>query len=201
MRFRSLLSRHDAWRSMPQTLCMRGLGLLTLATCGLLWPDLAQVITLVDIGIICLLFATADLFVAQCIRSESMVSARKIGALGLLGLSFGALALTIVAMPLQAMRAAALLWLVASGVAILLLGSSLSRRARSASIITHCGVAQLVLAFLFVLAHPARAEMILQAGVSYAASLGGAQVALGLSLRRSGAGTAPRVNARLRDNV
>jgi hypothetical protein len=185
---------------------MRGLGLVTLATCGLLWPDLAQVITLVDIGIICLLFALADLFVAASIRSESAVSARKIGALGLLGVSFGALALTIVAMPPQAMRAAALLWLVASGIAILLLGTSFPRRARSGSVITHCGAAQLVLAFLFILVHPARADMILQAGVSYAASLGGAQVALGLSLRRgltgAGAGAgAQRLNGRLRDNL
>jgi hypothetical protein len=180
---------------------MRGLGLLTLATCGLLWPDLAQVITLVDIGIICLLFALADLFVAGSIRGESMVSARKIGALGLLGLSFGALALTIVAMPVEAMRAAALLWLVASGLAILLLGSSFPRRVRSGSVISHCGVAQLVLAFLFMLTHPARADLILQAGVSYAASLGGAQVALGLSLRRATTGATHRVNDRLRDNL
>jgi hypothetical protein len=178
---------------------MRGLGLLTLAACGLLWPDLAQVITLVDIGIICLLFALADLFVASSIRGDSMVSARKIGALGWLGLSFGVLTLTIVAMPLQAARLAALVWLVSSGLAILLLGSSFARRARSASIITHCGVVQLVLAFLFVLAHPARADVILQAGVSYAASLGGAQVALALSLRRGApsAAAAPR----LRDNL
>jgi hypothetical protein len=186
---------------MPQTLCMRGLGLVTLATCGLLWPDLAQVITLVDIGIICLLFALADLFVAASIRGESMVSARKIGALGVLGLSFGALALTMVAMPFQAMRAAALAWLVTSGLAILLLGTSFARRARSTSIITHCGVAQLVLAFLFVLAHPARTEMLLQAGVSYAASLGGAQVALGLSLRRGLTGVTQRLSDRLRDSA
>jgi hypothetical protein len=193
MRF-SPLTRHDAWRSMPQTLCMRGLGLVTLATCGLLWPDLAQVITLVDIGIICLLFALADLFVASSIRGESMVSARKIGALGFLGLSFGSLTLTIVAM-------AALVWLVVSGLAILLLGSSFARRARSASIITHCGVAQLVLAFLFVLAHPARPELILQAGVSYAASLGGAQVVLALSLRRGSPSLQSGTAERLRENL
>ena len=117
MRSRSL-TRHDAWRAIPQTLCMRGLGLVFLACCGLVWPELALTITLVDIGIICLLFALADLFVAWAIKPESATSARKIGALGLLGLSFGALVLTLVAMPLQVMRAAALIWLVASGIAI-----------------------------------------------------------------------------------
>jgi hypothetical protein len=163
---------------------MRGLGLVTLALCGLLWPDLALVITLVDIGIICLLFALADLFVAAAIRRESATSARKIGALGMLGLSFGALAMTMVALPLGSMRAAALLWLVGSGLAIVVLGASFSRRGRSGSIISQCGAAQLALAFLFVLAHPSRAEMVLHAGALYAASLGGAQLALGLSLRR-----------------
>ena len=164
---------------------MRGVGLMTLATCGLLWPELALVITLVDIGIICMLFALADLFVAGAIRRESTSSARKIGGLGWLGLSFGVLAVSMAAMPLPAMRAAALMWLVASGAAIVLLGTSFSRRARSGSIISHCGVLQLVLAFLFVLAHPSRSDALLHAGVSYAASLGGAQVALGLSLRRT----------------
>src|SRR5436309_14762749 len=90
MRFRSL-TRHEAWRAIPQTLCMRGLGLVILGICGLLWPELALKVTLVDIGIICLLFATADLFIAVAIKRESSSSARKIGALGLLGLSFGAL--------------------------------------------------------------------------------------------------------------
>src|SRR5947209_388555 len=102
MRFRPL-TRHDAWRAIPQTLCMRGLGLVILASCGLLWPDLALTITLVDIGIICLLFALADLFVAAAIRRESSSSARKIRALGFLGLSFGVLMLSLAAMPLQAM--------------------------------------------------------------------------------------------------
>jgi len=183
MRIRPL-TRHDAWRSIPQTLCMRGIGLMTLAACGLLWPDLVLVITLVDIGIICMLFALADLFVASAIRRESTSSARKIGGLGLLGLSFGALVISMVALPLAPMRAAALMWLVGSGAAIVVLGASFSRRARSGSIISHCGVMQLVLAFLFVMAHPSRADAMLHAGVSYAASLGGAQVALGLSLRR-----------------
>ena len=183
MRFRPL-TRHDAWRSIPQTLCMRGFGLVILAMCGLLWPDLAMIVTLVDIGIICLLFALADLFVAAAIRRESTPSARKIGALGLLGLSFGALALAMVVMPLQAMRAAALMWLVASGIAIVLLGASFSSRGRSGSVITQCGVLQLALAFLFVMAHPSRSDVVLHAGVSYAATLGSAQVALGLSLRR-----------------
>src|SRR4029078_10533538 len=82
------LTRHDAWRAIPQTLCMRGLGLVFLACCGLMWPELAMTFPLVDIGIICLLFALADLFVAWAIKPESATSARKIGALGLLGLSF-----------------------------------------------------------------------------------------------------------------
>ena len=183
MRIRPL-TRQDAWRSLPQTLCMRGIGLMTLATCGLIWPDLALVITLVDIGIICVLFALADLFVASAIRRESTSSARKIGGLGFLGLSFGALAVSMAAMPLAPMRLTALLWLAVSGAAIVFLGASFSRRARSGSIISHCGVVQLVLAFLFMIAHPSRADVVLHAGVSYAASLGGAQVALGLSLRR-----------------
>ena len=183
MRFRPL-TRRDAWRAIPQTLCMRGLGLVVLASCGLLWPDLALTITLVDIGIICLLFAMADLFIAAAIRRESANSARKIGALGLLGLSFGALMLSLLALPLQSTRTAALAWLVVSGVAIVLVGTTVSRRARAGSVIPHFGAAQLVLAFLFLMAHPLRAEIVLHASVTYAASLGGAQVALGLSLRR-----------------
>ena len=83
----SPLTRHDAWRAIPQTLCMRGLGLVILATCGLLWPELALKVTLVDIGIICLLFALADLFVASAIRHESASSARKIAALALVGIA------------------------------------------------------------------------------------------------------------------
>jgi hypothetical protein len=184
MRIRPL-TRHDAWRSIPQTLCMRGIGIVTLATCGLLWPELALVITLVDIGIICMLFALADLFVARSIRRESVASARKIAGLGFLCLSFGVLAISMAVLPLAPMRASALIWLAASGTAIVMLGASFSRRARSGSIISHCGVVQLVLAFLFVMVHPSRAEMVLHAGVTYAASLGGAQVALGLSLRRT----------------
>ena len=184
MRIRPL-TRNDAWRSIPQTLCMRGIGLVTLAMCGLLWPDLALIITLVDIGIICLLFALADLFVAGAIRRESACSARKIGGLGFLGLTFGALDLAMVMMPLQSMRAAALLWLVASGIAIALLGASFPSRARSGGVIIQCGVAQLAIAFLFVMAHPSRVDTVLHAGLTYAGSLGAAQVALGLSLRRA----------------
>jgi hypothetical protein len=183
MRFRPL-TRHDAWRSIPQTLCMRGLGIVILAACGLLWPDLALTVTLVDIAIICLLFALADLFVARAIRRESSSSARKIGALGLLGLSFGALTLSMVFMPPQWMRVAALVWLVTSGMAIVLVGASFPSRRRSAGILNQCGALQLALAFLFVLIHPSRPDIMLHAGATYAASLGGAQVALGLSLRR-----------------
>jgi hypothetical protein len=164
---------------------MRGIGLVTLAMCGLLWPDLALIITLVDIGIICLLFALADLFVATAIRRESICSARKIGALGLLGLTFGALDLAMVMLPMQSMRAAALTWLVVSGIAIVILGASFPSRARSGGVIMRCGAAQLAIAFLFVMAHPSRADTVLHAGVTYAASLGAAQIALGLSLRRA----------------
>lgn len=178
-------SRHDAWRALPQTLCMRGLGLLILASCGLSWPELALTVALVDIGIICLLFALADFFIAAAIRRESSSSARKIAALGFVGTSFGALMLSLALMPLQATRTAALLWLVLSGVAVILLGTSFSRRARAGSIIPPFGAMQLVLAFLFLMAHPIRADLVLHAGVTYAAVLGGAQIALGLSLRRS----------------
>ena len=184
MRLRPL-TRHDAWRAIPQTLCMRGLGLVILATCGLLWPELALKVTLVDIGIICLLFALADLFVAAVIRHESASSARKIAALSLVGMSFGSLVVALVAMPLELTRAAAGMWLVASGVAVILIGTSFSRRARTGSVIPPFGALQLVLAFLFLMAHPLRADLVLHASVSYAASLGGAQVALGLSLRRA----------------
>ncbi|HEY2379303.1 MAG TPA: hypothetical protein VGH98_25195 [Gemmatimonadaceae bacterium] len=184
MRFRPL-TRHDAWRSIPQTLCMRGLGIVILAVCGLLWPDLALTVTLVDIGIICLLFALADLFVAAAIRRESTCSARKFGALGVLGLSFGALALSMVVMPPRWTGLAALVWLVTSGMVIALLGASFPSRRRSGGIITQCGAVQLVLAFLFVMAHLSQADMVLHASATYAASLGGAQVALGLSLRRA----------------
>ena len=193
MRFRPL-TRHDAWRAIPQTLCMRGLGLVILAIFGLLWPELALTITLFDIGIICLLFALADLFVASAIKRESSSSARKIGALGLLGMSFGALVLSLLAMPLQSMRAAALGWLVVSGVGTILVGTTFSRRARTGSVIPHFGALQLVLAFLLLMAHPLRADMVLHASVSYAATLGGAQVALGLSLWR-GRGVRERVPA------
>jgi hypothetical protein len=48
-----------------------------------------------------------------------------------------------------------------------------------------CGAAQLAIAFLFVMAHPSRADTVLHAGVTYAATLGAAQIALGLSLRRA----------------
>jgi uncharacterized membrane protein HdeD (DUF308 family) len=184
MRLRPL-TRHDAWHAIPQTLCMRGLGLVILATCGLLWPELALKVTLVDIGIICLLFALADLFVAAAIRHESASSARKIAALGLVGMSFGTLLVALVAMPLELMRAAAGMWLVTSGIAVILIGTSFSRRARSGSVIPPFGALQLVLAFLFLTAHALRADLVLHASVSYAATLGGAQVALGLSLRRA----------------
>jgi hypothetical protein len=190
MRFRPL-TRHDAWRSIPQTLCMRGFGLAILAAFGLIWPDLALTMALVDIGIICLLFALVDLFVAAAIRRESTCSARKIGALGLLGSSFGALGMVMVMTPLYWMRAAVAIWLVGSGGAIILLGSPSSRRG-SASVITQFGALQLALAFLFVMAHPSRADLLLHAGLSYAGLLGAAQVVLGLTLRKGKAvGTRP----------
>jgi len=88
-------------------------------------------------------------------------------------------------LPLQSMRAAALIWLVASGIGIVMLGASFPSRARAGSAIMQCGAAQLAIAFLFVLSHPSRTDTVLHAGVTYAASLGAAQIALGLSLRRA----------------
>lgn len=186
MRFRPL-TRHDAWHSIPQTLCMRGFGLVILAACGLIWPDLALTIALVDIGIICLLFALVDLFVAAAIRRESTCSARKIGALGLLGSSFGALGVVMVMTPFYWMRAAVAIWLVGSGAAIILLGNPSSRRG-SGGVITQFGALQLALAFLFVMAHPSSSDLLLHTGLSYAGALGAAQVVLGIALRK-GKGT------------
>ena len=64
------------------------------------------------------------------------------------------------------------MWLVASGVAVILIGTSFSRRARTGSVIPPFGALQLVLAFLFLMAHPLRADLVLHASVSYAASSG-----------------------------
>src|SRR5690348_6148359 len=109
MRFRSL-NRHDAWRAMPQTLVMRGMGILILATCGLAWPDLALTMTLVDSGIICLMFAAVDLLIAASIRYESNLSARKIGLLGALGASCGAVMVALIMLQLLVTIVLVMLW-------------------------------------------------------------------------------------------
>lgn len=183
MRFRPL-DRSDAARVMQQTLYIRGLALVALALCGLQWPELALPIVLAHIGIISVLFALADLFVAAAIRREAARSARKIGALGLLGLGFGGVTLLMPSLALSPLLAGVVTWLVASGGAIMLWGSSLPRRERTNTVITEWGAVQVLLAFLLVVLHPATSSAVLHAGAAYAGALGAAQVALGLWLRR-----------------
>lgn len=183
MRFRTL-NRHDAWRAMPQTLAMRGVGMLVLATCGLAWPDLALTVTLVDIGIICVMFAVVDLIVAACIHYESARSARKIGLLGGLGASCGAV---MVALPLLQLRAAlvlVMLWLLGSAGALTFWGASLGRRARSSGIIAQVAAGQFLLAFALGVVHPTRSSGLLHLALTYAFVFALALLTLGLSLRR-----------------
>jgi hypothetical protein len=186
------LSRTDAWRVMEHTLYIRGAALVALALCGLRWPELALTIVLADIGLICLLFALADLFVAWAIRPLSMVSARKIGVLGLMGLGLGSVTLAIPILSLPHMLTAIMTWLLVSGCGVMLWGGSLPRRERASSIIAEWGAVQLLLAFLLPLLRPTNAMVVLQAGAAYAGSLGMAQVGLGLLLRR---GTSERGEA------
>jgi uncharacterized membrane protein HdeD (DUF308 family) len=183
MRFRPL-DRTDASRVMQQTLYMRGGAIVALAVCGLQWPDLALPIVLAHVGAISVLFALADGFVAAAIRRESSRSARKIGALGLLGLGFGAITLVMPALPVPQMLAAVLLWLVASGGAVMVWGASLPRRERANCVITEWGAVQVLLAFLLLVLHPTTATAVRHATAGYAVSLGAAQIALGLWLRR-----------------
>ena len=183
MRFRPL-NRTDASRVMQQTLYIRGAAIVALAACGLRWPDLALPIVVADIGLICILFAFADLFVATAIRGVSGRSSRKIGVFGLLGLGFGAVSLLMTALPLSAMMPAAMTWLVVSGAAVMLFGASLPRRERAGNVIAEWGAVQLLLAFLLLLLHPTTTTGMLYAAAAYAASFGTAQLGLGLWLRR-----------------
>ena len=192
MRFRPL-NRNDASRVMQHTLCMRGLAVVALALCGLRWPDLALLIVLADIGVISVLFALADLFVAVAIRAEAARSARKIAVLGLLGLGFGGITLVTTLLSLPQMLAAIMTWLLVSGSAVMLWGASLPRRERASSIIAEWGALQLLLAFLLLLLHPANATAMLHVAAAYAASLGVGQVALGLWLRRRNSVRSPAI--------
>ena len=183
MRFRSL-NRHDAWRGVPQTLVMRGVGILILATCGLAWPDLALTMTLVDIGIISIMFGLVDLIVAAAIRHESSRSARKIGLLGALGGSAGGVMIAITLVPLTAALAIVMLWLVLSGAAVAFWGASCGRRARSSGIVMQFGAGQFLLAFVLAVVHPVRTTGLVHSSLVYAFVFGVALLTLGLSLRR-----------------
>ena len=183
MRFRSL-NRHDAWRAMPQTLVMRGVGMLILATCGLAWPDLALTMTLVDVGIVCLMFAIVDLIVAASIRRESSRSARKIGLLGALGGSCGAVMISTTLLSLTPGLTLVMLWLVMSGAAVALCSATFGRRARSSGIVAQFGAGQFLLAFALAVVHPTRPSGLSHLALIYGFVLGLALMTLGLSLRR-----------------
>ena len=183
MRFRPL-NRSDASRVMQHTLYIRGLAVVTLAACGLRWPDLALGVMLADIGIISVLFGLADLFVSAAIRRESVRGARKIAVLGLLGVGFGGVTIVMTALSLPNMLAATVTWLLSSGSAIMLWGASLPRRERASGVIAEWGAVQLLAAFLLLLAHPATAATLLYAAAAYAGVLGLVQIALGFWIRR-----------------
>jgi len=178
------LNRTDVSRVMQQTLYIRGLALVALALGGLQWPELALPIVLAHIGIISALFALADLFVARAIRRESLRSSRKIAALGLLGLGYGAVTFLMPSLELSPLLASVVTWLVGSGGAIMLWGVSLPRRERTNTVITEWGALQVVLAFLLVVLHPATTAGVLHSAAGYAVALGSAQISLGLWLRR-----------------
>jgi hypothetical protein len=169
---------------MPQTLKMRGVGVMILATCGLAWPDLALTVTLVDIGIICTMFAAVDLLVAAAIRRESNRSARKIGLLGALGASGGLVMICVTLFPLSIALGMALLWLVSSGAVVALWGASFGRRARSSGIVAQFGAGQFLLAFALAVVHPSRASGLAHLALVYSFVLGIAHLTLGLSLHR-----------------
>lgn len=183
MRYRPL-NRHDAWRAMPQTLLMRGIGVTILAACGLAWPDLALTLTIVDAGIVCIIFALVDLLVAAAIRRESGCSARKIGALGFLGIGCGSVMVALPSLPLASAVAAVMIWLVMSGATIALWGASFLRRARSSGIVAQFSACQFTLAFALVIVYPVEAWALFHAALVYTGILGIAQVSLGVSLRR-----------------
>lgn len=183
MRFRPL-DRTDASRVIQQTLYIRGFAVMALALCGLQWPDLALPLLLADIGIICMLFALADLFVAAAIRRESARSARKVSVFGFLGLGFGVGTTATMALSVAPMRMAVMAWLVLSGTAVMVWGGSLPRRERASGIFMEWGAVQLLLAFLLLVLHPTSATALRYSVAAYAAAFGGAQVALGLWIRR-----------------
>jgi hypothetical protein len=183
MRFRSL-NRHDAWRAMPQTLVMRGIGILILATCGLAWPDLAMTMTLVDIGVICAMFAAVDLVIAASIHYESSRSARKIGLLGTLCGSCGLLMAALPLLDLSVALALVMIWLVSTGGALTFWSASLGRRARSSGIITQLAAGQFLLAFALAIVHPTHTSGLAHLALTYSFILAIALLTLGLSLRR-----------------
>lgn len=183
MRFRSL-NRHDAWRAMPQTLVMRGIGILVLASCGLAWPDLALTMTLIDAGVICLMFAIVDLIVAASIRRESNRSARKIGLLGALGASCGVVMIATTFLRLTPALVVVMLWLVTSGAAVALCGTSFGRRTRASGILAQFGAGQFLLAFALATVHPSGSSGLEHAALIYAFLLAVGLTTLGLSLRR-----------------
>jgi len=155
-----------------------------LAACGLAWPDLALTMTVVDCGIIFIMFALVDLGVAAAIRRESGCSARKIGALGILDLGCGVVMIAITVLPIASAVGIVMTWLVASGGGVVLWGASFPRRARASGIIAQFGAGQFLLAFALVVAYPPRTSSLLHAALVYAAAFGAAELTLGLSLRR-----------------
>lgn len=178
------MNRHDAWRAMPQTLVMRGVGMIILASCGLAWPDLAPTMTLIDIGIICTMFGAVDLIVAAAIRRESSCSARKIGLLGAIGSSCGVVMIAMPLLSLSAALAIIMLWLLLTGGALALWGASFGRRARSSGIVAQLAAGQFLLAFSLAVVHPTRMPGLLHFALTYAFVLALALLTLGLSLRR-----------------
>jgi hypothetical protein len=140
--------------------------------------------TAVDIGIICVMFAVVDLVIAAAIRRESGRSARKIGLLGALGSSCGALMIAISLLPLKMALGIVVAWLVLSGAAVALWGASFGRRARSSGIVAQFGAGQFLLAFALAVAHPERTAGLVHVSLVYAFVLGLALMTLGMSLRR-----------------
>lgn len=158
--------------------------MLFLASCGLAWPDLALTMTLADIGIISLMFGLVDLVVAGCIRRESSRSARKIGLLGGLGASCGAVMIAATLLPLSVALAVVMIWLVATGATVALWGASFGRRARSSGLVAQFGAGQFLLAFALAVAHPTRTSGLVHGALVYAFILAVGLTTLGLTLRR-----------------
>jgi hypothetical protein len=150
----------------------------------LAWPDLALSMTLIDAGIICLMFAMVDLIVAASIRRESTRSARKIGLLGALGASCGVVMIATTFLRLTPALVVVMLWLVTSGAAVALCGTSFGRRARASGILAQFGAGQFLLAFALATVHPTGKSGLEHAALIYAFMLAVALTTLGLSLRR-----------------